>query len=167
METTKTLEFNPIKVIKLINKEQILQRVHINHTGEYVFNTLLNSAEKNTLTPKEIESLETIFKDVVLVSDRHKELYEGIKMSTKSETPRRYGKTQVLNDIKTQGGKATPFQETALEIADLKAIAGTLNIRITSDRYKGTEKLSEEKQRKIKAAIRDFKIKLGPILKQK
>jgi len=161
MEITKTLEFNSIKTIRLINKDPLLQRVHIDKTGTYGFNTLLESAENGTLTPKEVESLETIHQDVILVSDRHKQLYQEIKI--KPDTPRRYGKKQVLVEVKKQGGKATSQQETALEIADLKAIAATFNSRVTSDRYKVTNKLTDEKQRIIKAAIRDLKKKLKAI----
>lgn len=161
MEITKALEFNSIKTIRLINKDPLLQKVHINKTGGYGFNTLLESAENGTLTPKEVECLETIHQDVILVSDRHKQLYQEIKI--KPDTPRRYGKKQVLAEVKEQGGKATSQQETALEISDLKYLAATLNSRITSDRYKGTNKLTDEKQRIIKAAIRDLKKKLKSI----
>jgi len=163
--TTKTLEFNSIKTIRLINKDQLLQRVHIDKTGGYGFNTLLEAAENDKLTPQDIKNLKDIFNDIILVSDRHKTLYEEIKI--KPDTKRRYGKKQIEVDIERQGGKATQLQNTMLNLAKLKAMQGNLALKGVSDQFNGTEKLSKSDLRAINAAVRDFEKKVKPILKKK
>ena len=165
MNESTTLEFNPIKTIRLINRDQLLQKVFSNKTGSYRFTPLLEAAEHDKLQPNEVLTLKNIHEHIILVSDSHKKLYEDMKIAP--ETPRRYGKVQIMADVKKQGGKATTLQETLVELGDLKAIVCTLSSRGVSDQFKGTNKLTEDKQRKIKAAIRDFKIKMAPILKSK
>lgn len=162
---TTTMEFNTIKTIKLINKDSLLQKVYSAKYEDYKFIPLLTSAEANTLADKAIDTLRSIYESIILTSTTHSELYN--KIETEVKTPRRYGKTQINADIKAQGGKATPLQETMLLIADLKAICSTLSDRGVSDRYRGTEKLTLENQRKIKAAIRNLQTQLNPILKKK
>tara|TARA_R110000796_G_scaffold162503_1_gene279254 strand:- start:3720 stop:4232 length:513 start_codon:yes stop_codon:yes gene_type:complete len=161
----KRMEFNTIKTIKLINKDFLLQKVFNNTCDKYNYNTLLSAAEANILADKTIKGLKDIYESIVLMSGTHSIIYNKIEI--KNSKPRRYGKIQILADIKEQGTSATPFQETMLELADLKAITGTLSTRGVSDRFNGTEKLTDEKQRKIKAAIRDLKKKLEPILNSK
>ena len=157
----KRLEFNTIKTIKLINKDSLLQKVYNNTCDKYNYNSLLSSAEANILAEDTIKTLKDIYESIVLRSEQHSDIY--VKIEIKNLKPRRYGKVQILADIKEQGGVATSLQETMLELADLKKIQGTLSSRGVSDRFNGTEKLTEAKQRIIKAAIRDLKKKLKAV----
>lgn len=155
------LEFNTIKTIKLINCDNLLKKVYGNRYEKYSYNTLLPLAEANNLTDEAIQTLKDIFDSIVITSEFHTKIYN--KLEIKRAKPRRYGKTQIQADIKVQGGVPTSLQETMLELADLKALTSTLLGRGTSDRFNGTQKLTDDKQRKIKAAIRDIKTKLKNI----
>jgi len=161
----ESLEFSTIKTIKVINKDGMLQKVYNAKCDDFNFTKLLTAAEANTLADETITSLRDIYDSIILVDDNHFGIYE--KTNSTSITPRRYGKNQIKLDIQAQGGVPTSAQETMLLLADLKAITSTLLDRGVSDRYKGTERITEANHRKIKSAIRDLKKKLAPVLKSK
>lgn len=62
--------------------------------------------------------------------------------NVKLKTPRRYGKIQIEKDIITQGGVATEIQKTMLALNELKSAYMNLLGKGTSDRYRGTSKIS-------------------------
>ena len=159
----KKTEFNTIKTIKLINKDNLLKRVYSNQEGDFIYVNLIAKAKKNVLTKKNVKTLKDIYQSIILTSQTHREVYDKLKI--KDSKPRRYGKIQINKEIAEQGGEVSGLQSTMLELADLKAITSTLLSRGTSDRFNGTNKFDEETQRKIKAIIRDVKVKLNPIIK--
>ena len=163
--STETLEFNALRTLKVINKDNLLQKVYINKAGNYGYTTLMSSAQANELADDVLTVLEDIFKEIIVKSDSHKKLYSEVTL--KEKNPRRYGKAQIEADIKKQDGKATPLQKTMLALAKLKAMNGNLAMKGVSDQFKGTEKLSKSDLRTINAAIRDFEKKIKPILKKK
>ena len=150
--------------MKLINKDSLLQKVYGGKYEKYNYTKLNSAAYANELADEAIKTLTDIYESIIFSSDFHVKLYNGIDITVK--TPRRYGKNQIRFDIEAQGGVPTSAQETMLLLADLKAITSTLLDRGVSDRYKGTERISEANHRKIKSAIRDLKKKLVPILKK-
>ena len=163
--STETLEFNALRTLKVINKDNLLQKVYINKAGNYGYTTLLGAAQANELADDVLVILEDIFKEIITKSDSHKKLYNEVVL--KETQPRRYGKAQIQADIKKQDGKATTLQKTMLNLANLKAMNANLMSKGVSDQFKGTQKLSKEELRTINAAIRDFEKKVKPILKKK
>lgn len=161
----ETLEFNALRTLKVINEDNLLQKVYINKAGNYGYTTLMGAAQANELADDVLTILEEIFNEIIEKSDTHKRLYEEVTL--KETQPRRYGKKQIELDIKNQDGKATPLQKTMLKLADLKAINANLLLKGVSDQFKGTQKFSKSDLRTINAAIRDFEKKVKPILKKK
>jgi hypothetical protein len=163
--STETMEFNTIKTIKTIQKDGLLQKVYKAKHNSFNYVILITDAKKNTLSSKSIEVMKDIFDEIVKVSDVHSTIYENVNIN--DATPRRYGKTQINADITEQGGVTSSLQSAMLESAKVKATNATLIDRGTSDRYKGTNKLSEDDLRVIKAASRDYINKISSILKNK
>ena len=163
---SKVKDFNPIKVIKLINKDKLLKKVYELKTSEdYNHNKTLSLAEANKLADETITILQDIYDSIVIQS--HQKEYNEIKEKTEVKIKRRYGKNEIKADVEAQDGVATSEQETMLLLADLKAINSTLLDRGVSDIFRGTEKITEANHRTIKSAIRDLKKKLAPVLKSK
>jgi len=88
-------------------------------------------------------------------------------VTDKKKLPRRYGKNKIEEDIKTQGGKATPLQTAMLRVNDLKNIYVNLSARGIKDMKGGTNLLSDVDCREITAAITIIERKLETILKRK
>jgi len=78
-------------------------------------------------------------------------------MIEKLKTPRRYGKIQIEKDIIKQCGVATELQKTMLALNELKSLYLNLQSKGTSDRYRGTNKISVSDGKKIRDAIYEFK----------
>ena len=75
------------------------------------------------------------------------------------KTPRRYGKVLIENDILKQNGESTELQKTMLALNDLKSMYINLNGKGTSDRFKGTNKISDADGKTIRAIVRTFRKK--------
>lgn len=161
----ETLEFNVIKTVGTINKDTVLQKVYEKNFGKkYNPSELSQAAKANVLADNTIDFLKNIFNDVIL---KKGDLVEAYQKIAEEKTPRRYGKVQIQKDIKAQGGSTSPLQRTMLNLANLYAMQSNLAQKGVSDRYKGTQKLSKEDLNTINAAIRDFQIKVEPILNRK
>jgi hypothetical protein len=132
------IEFNTIKTVGVINKDK-----------------LADSA---------ITFLKEVFEQVIIVKDDLLKIYESIP---EGKVPRRYGKRQIQDDIKKQGGLISPLQRTMLKLATLKALQGNLASKGVSDIFKGTKKLTKEDLADINAAIRDFEKKVLHITKRR
>ena len=89
------------------------------------------------------------------------------KEKTGKELPRRYGKEKITEDIKRQGGNATPVQRAMLKVNDLKNIYVNLSARGIKDMLAGTNLLSDEDCRKIVSVITIAERQLDDILKKK
>jgi hypothetical protein len=161
----KTTEFNTVKTIKLINKDDLLKKVYESKNSNFDGNKLKKQAVNNNLADEAINTLKDIFESVILQKKSFVDQYN--KIEEKDRIPKRYGKQQILKDVKAQGGEATETQKTGLLLADLKAMLGTLQQRGISDHYKGTSKLTRDNNRKIRKAIRAFEKDVRPILNQK
>jgi hypothetical protein len=81
--------------------------------------------------------------------------------------PRRYGKTNIVNDIEKQGGKATNAQLTALAVNDLKNLWCNLSTKMVSELLSGNQTLTDVQYREIRSTINILKNKINPILKKK
>lgn len=160
----ETLEFNTIKTVGTINKDNKLQKVYLKKFGSYNAQQLTQQAKSNQLAETAIEFLKEIFDDVISSQDELREIYNNIP---EGKVPRRYGKQQILDDIKTQNGLVYPLQRTMLNLAELKALQGNLASKGVSDFFKGSQKLSKQDLKDINAAIRDFKQKVAHITKRK
>ena len=112
---------------------------------------------------KEEEEEEDIFPPIV---EEVKKLSVK-KEKTGKELPRRYGREKILEDIKKQGGVATPVQRAMLSCNSLKNIYVNLSARGVKDMLGGTELLSDEDCRKIISVITIAERQLEDILKRK
>lgn len=89
------------------------------------------------------------------------------KEKTGKELPRRYGKEKITQDIKNQGGSATPVQRAMLKVNDLKNIYVNLAARGIKDMLGDAGLLSDEDCRKIVSVITIAERQLEDILKRK
>lgn len=89
------------------------------------------------------------------------------KEKTGKELPRRYGKEKITEDIKRQGGNATPIQRAMLKVNDLKNIYVNLSARGIKDMLGDAGLLSDEDCRKIVSVITIAERQLEDILKRK
>lgn len=155
--------FNPIKTIKLINKESLLTKVYESNLDSFNVNVLITKAEKEDLSETEFNTLKQIFETVIIKKKAY--LDEFNKIKDKRVTNRRYGKVQIIEDIKNQNNIPTEVQLTMLSLAELKRDCATLQGRGVSDHYKGTSKISLSDHKKIRSAIRTLQVQLDSILK--
>lgn len=160
----ETLEFNTVKTVGTINKDKNLQKVYKQKFGSYNPQQLTNEAKSNKLADDAINFLKDVFNDVISNKEDLREIYENIP---EVKAPRRYGKQQILADIKTQNGLVLPLQRTMLNLAELKALQGNLASKGVTDMFKGSKKLSKQDLKDINAAIRDFKKKVKHITNPK
>jgi hypothetical protein len=158
-------DFNTIKTIKLINRETLLKNVYNSSNEVFNLQKLSTQAVKETLSNDVIGSLKAIFEDLICHRDDYLEIYKEIPV--KEKTPRRYGKTQILKDIKEQGGVATGNQQYMLALNEVKSAYINLQGKGTSDRYCGTTKISESEGRAIQAAVLTFMKKVKPMLNRR
>lgn len=77
-------------------------------------------------------------------------------MSEKLEIPI-YGKEQIENDILNQNGESVPLQITMLRLDELRLMVNELIKRGSSDRYEGTQNISEADGKIIRKAFRIFR----------
>lgn len=163
METQ--LEFNPVKILKLINKDSLLKSVYNEDNEPFDLKALTTQAVAETLSDSTLGSLKSIFDDVICNRDTYIEDY--LKLDDADKIPRRYGKTQILKELKEQDGTRTVLQTGMLSLNELKSAYINLQGKGTSDRYKGTEKLSEKEWKAINAAIRTFIKSVKPMLNRR
>ena len=140
MENT-TLEFSTIKTKRLVNKIPILKNMF----------GVLKETESDEVALKEI------FMEIIEPKDIYREQYDKLPLVEK--TPRRYGKVLIENDILKQNGESTELQKTMLALNDLKSMYINLNGKGTSDRFKGTNKISDADGKTIRAIVRTFRKK--------
>jgi len=161
----KTTDFNIVKTIKLINKEPLLNEIFKTDYPDFNHMNYKDKAEKGTLGKKVEDSIEEIFTSIIKNREEFLSEYETIEVV--EATPRRYGKVQINKDIEEQDGIANDLQLMMLDVNDLKSMQINLIGKGTSDRYKGTEKLSNADIKVIRAAILTFKKKVLPITKKR
>ena len=161
----KTTDFNIVKTLKLINKEPLLNEIFKSDYPDFNHMNYKGKAEKGTLGKEVVDSIEEIFTSIVKNREEFLSEYETIEVV--EATPRRYGKVQIEKDIKEQGGIANDLQLMMLDVNDIKSMQINLIGKGTSDRYKGTEKLSMADIKVIRAAILTFKKKVLPITKKR
>jgi len=159
-----TLEFNTIKTVGTINKDDKLQKVYLSKFGSYNASQLSQQAKSNQLAETAIEFLKEVFENVISQQDELRDIYSNIP---EEKIPRRYGKKAIEADIKKQGGLVLPIQRYMLNMATLKALQGNLASKGVSDIFKGTQKLSKQDLADANAAFRDFENKVKHITKRK
>lgn len=160
-----TTDFNIVKTIKLINKEPLLSDLFKSDFPDFNHMNYKKQAESGTLTKEASDSIEEIFNSIV--KNREEFLSEYKTIEVVEATPRRYGKVQIEKEIAEQDGVANKLQKVMLDLNDLKSLYINLQGKGTSDRYKGTEKLTESDCKVISAAILTIKKKLHPISKKR
>jgi len=161
----KTTEYNIVKTIKLINKEPLLNEIFKSDYPDFNHINYKAKAEKGTLGKDVEDSIEEIFTSIIKNREEFLSEYETIEVV--EATPRRYGKVQIEKELKEQDGIANDLQLMMLDVNDIKSMQINLVGKGTSDRYKGTEKLSNADIKIIRAAILTFKKKVLPITKKR
>jgi len=155
--------FNTIKVIKYINSSGSAKETFEEDTNsKWQFRKMLEKAKDGTLSDVDMEKLYSAH--FTLGTNGHMKKYEKIKVDIRPSAPNRYGKKHLEADIKEQGGKATPTQETLLIVADLETLKQRLSKRCINDHYLGTSQVSPNDHKKISKLITDFNNDLKNIL---
>ena len=156
-------DYNHIRIIKLINKDSLLQKVYTGSVEKWQFRKLIEAAKDDRLTPEQSKGLENIYVSVLYSSEFHMELYNDTK-EVRRKTPTRYGKKDLQADIAAQDGKATPIQETLLLVAELTTLKDRLSKRCINDHYRGTEQIPEDDHSKIQEFLKGFNTQLKLLL---
>ena len=138
---------------------------------EYIHKYLRFASGNTPIQPIE-ETIEDTVEEIEVVEEAIVEVVKPVvkaKTTTKKEVelPRRYGLRAIEEDIKKQGGKATPVQRAMLKVNDLKNIYVNLSARGIKDMVGGTNLLSDEDCRKIASVITIAERQLLEILKKK
>lgn len=81
------------------------------------------------------------------------EVKKEVKPKAEVEIPRRYGKVQVLEDIKKQGGKPTPVQRLALAMNDLKNVNANLTSKTVKQMIGGQQHFTDEQCRQLEQLV--------------
>jgi hypothetical protein len=164
-DRTKELLVNIFEKLILTKKDLIdkylryanSEGIKINYSNDLVVEV------EDDIKEEEEEEEEDIFPPIV---EEVKKLSVK-KEKTGKELPRRYGREKILEDIKKQGGTATPVQRAMLSCNSLKNIYVNLSARGVKDMLGGTELLSDEDCRKIISVITIAERQLEDILKRK
>jgi hypothetical protein len=151
METQ--VEFNTVKVLKIINRDDLLKSAYNEDNEPFNLNKLTTQAVEETLSDDALGSLKDIFD---IICTRQSYLDDYIKVEVVEKHPRRYGKKQIEKDIIEQGGVADENQLTMLALNELKSAYMNLQGKGTSDRYAKTQKISVKEGKAIRAWIRTF-----------
>jgi len=146
------VEFNAVKILKLVNKDTLLKSVYNEDNEPFNLKALTTQAIDETLSDDILGSLKSIF-DVICNRDTYLEDYNKIEDEKRY---RRYGKIQIQKDIIAQDGIATEIQLTMLSLGELKSAQINLQGKGTSDHYYDTEKISVKEGKAIRAAVRGF-----------
>ncbi len=173
------LEYNEHTALKVIETDEDLKTILSDELKQPFDKILLGKVDKAGE-----EYIENLFNQVILTKKELIDKYVRFSKETSTpktvsvekpkqvakkekELPRRYGKQNILKDIETQGGKATPLQNAMLKVNDLKNIYVNLSARGIKDMLGGTSLLSDVDCRDIVSVVTIAERKLEEILKRK
>jgi hypothetical protein len=112
------------------------------------------------------ESIVRNYEESSIEVEETKDTYTQLK-ENKKKFPKWYGKNKIIKDIQNQNGQATNTQITALAVNDLKNIYLNLNNKMIHDMFSGSQSLTDEEYREIRATINILKNKMKPIFNKK
>jgi hypothetical protein len=188
METnTQTLEFDLLNTLALMNEEVSLSGLLKGKT-DLTLPTLITTAKKGLISEDLNKYIEDIFNKIIINREQYLDRYRYL--STKEvvaeakpkpnkqpkedekefKLPRRYGKDDIVDDIKDQGGKPTELQTAMLCLNDIKNLTIRLQNRGISDIFTdkgviiGDKKLSSKDCRNIISTTETILKKLKPIV---
>lgn len=180
------LEYDELVTLQIIENDKDLSEIFSDEVS-LSFNMLRTLSKEGKLNQNTEDLIRELFDKVILTKtsliNEYVQLAKSDGKSIKTITPeaapvevplnkdkklpRRYGKANIEEDIKKQGGKVTNAQLTALEVNDLKNLYVNLNTRLINDMLTDKPILSDEDYREIRSVITILKNKLRPIMKKK
>jgi len=183
------LEYDELVTLQIIENDKDLSEIFSDEVS-LSFNMLRTLSKEGKLNQNTQDLIRELFDKVILTKtsliNEYVQLAKSDGKSIKTITPevapvevplnkdkksptkpRRYGKANIEEDIKKQGGKVTNAQLTALEVNDLKNLYVNLNTRLINDMLTDKPILSDEDYREIRSVITILKNKLRPIMKKK
>ena len=190
----KELEYNELAALAVIEKDEDLKSI-FQEDVKLSFNMLRTLSQEGTLSLETQNLIKELFDKIILtktnlinsyaqlisaeggevkviqtIEETNPIVADAPKTSSKPKKekvlPRRYGKTNIMQDIVKQGGKATNAQTTALIINNLKNIYVNLNARLIREML-GEPSYTDVDYRDIRSAITIVQNKLKPILAKK
>lgn len=187
VEKLKDLAYHELITIGVIESDEDLSSI-FKEDVNLTYNVVRTLSKENKLNSETKELIRGLFDSLICTKPEYIDKYLRLlnsdtldsettedtikKINVVSENkdgvlPRRYGKLNILKDIETQGGKATPTQRAMLKVNDLKNIYVNLSARGIKDMLGGSNLLSDEDCRKIVSAIKIVERQLEGILKKK
>jgi hypothetical protein len=175
METVQTdvLEFDIFKTLHVIEHNKDIDEI-FRSSVNLSYNVLNTLAKQNSLTQEHQDVIKEVFD--AIISKNEEPLNEYLKLGgveipqptsqkeKKKKLPKHYGKKQIEEDIKSNGGLKTELDRAMLALNDLRNIYTCLKNRGISDKILGTTKLTDEDCRNIVASIRTLNNKIDYIL---
>jgi hypothetical protein len=174
-ELKPTIEFNPLKVLKLIENNQFLDRIFRDGDSNLSYNLLYSMVKQDNIPSETIENLRQIFERIILTKSKLKQDYVNLDdlkelvsdIPLKNKASKYYGKRRILKDAEANGGKLTELDRAMLAINTLRNITAKLRNRGRKDKTANTNILSDSDCRDIIAVVRIVENKLVNVLNKK
>jgi hypothetical protein len=163
--------FNPLKTLTVIEADKHLLQM-FNEEVKVDINTLRTSLQHG-LKSEANDFLQQVFEKVILTKKQLLNKYNSLPETTPTKTkkerkfPRRYGKVQILADIKKAGGKGTDIQRAMLSLNDFRNTYVNLTNKLIKDYFSDKKALTNADYRDITALVDSMEKKLAPIFKKK
>ncbi len=170
IQAISSATFNPIKTLDVIESDSNLLRMFKEDISIDI-NTLRTNLEHG-LQSESTKYLNQIFEKIILTKKELLNKYNSlsdtpVKVKKEKKLPRRYGKVQILNDIKKNGGKATDIQRAMLSVNELRNQYVNLSSKLIKEYLTNKKVLSNSDYRDIIAVVETVEKKLAPIFKKK
>lgn len=167
ISTLQDIEFNAYKALAVVEADKDLSGIFRDDIKtDYAL--LRPMAQTNTLPDNVSKILKNLFEKVILTQKALISIYQKVEVAKKErKLPRRYGKVQLMEDIKKNGGKKTDLQRAMLSINELRNIYVNLLARCIKDYIGEAGLMSASECRDIVATVETVKKKLKPVLSKK
>ncbi len=176
------IEFDLYKTLYLIKTNDDLFSVYEMGISDSLDETLF-FIKNNSLSESVYGYLHEIFTSIILVEEKYLTIYNSINHSYETPKqivvsksfilPRRYGKNNIIKDIKSENRKSTQIERTMFAINEIKNVYCNLERKLIHDLFverneiKEEYYLTEEEYRDIIATQELLSNKLKKILNRK
>lgn len=161
------IEFDVFKTLYIIENDKMLDGLLKKYVPNVSYSLVRTMVKDNTLEPKVLGIIESIFSDVIKEDEKIVDKYESLTLETivpKTRPSKFYGKEKTLQDIAVNG--KTELDLALLAINDMKNNIAKLRRRCINAK-KGQSTLTDEDYRGIVAATQTFTKKITPVIKKK
>lgn len=168
VDTATQVEFDVFKTLHVIENDKALDSVFRDGDTKLSYAMLRTMAKQKTLNSDTLDTLQKIFKRLILKNPTVLRKYEKLSVSEPSEKklPKHYGKKRILADIESNETK-TELDRAMLALNDLRNVYSRIKNRGIKDKTLGTKILTRDDCRNIIATVRIVENRLADILKKK